>query len=103
MYGDFNCLADDCDECEFNRSQSWCARALPDYKGDTELEKIRMEGFWEAVDWCEKHYKWMEEHWEKLDAYTALVIKILEECYADGRAPSAEEMTEVDNFWNEDQ
>ena len=96
------CPVDDCENCEFNRTQSWCARALPEYKGHTELEKIRMEGFWEAVDWCEEHYKWMEEHWDKLDGYSGLVIKILEECYADGRAPSAEEMTKVDNFWNED-
>ena len=51
-----NCPVDNCEDCEFNRSQSWCARALPDYKGHTELEKIRMEGFWEAIDWCEEHY-----------------------------------------------
>lgn len=40
-----NCPVDDCEECKFNRSQSWCAQALPEYKGHTELEKIRMEGF----------------------------------------------------------
>ena len=42
---ELNCPVDSCEDCEFNRSQSWCARALPDYKGHTELEKIRMEGF----------------------------------------------------------
>ena len=31
-----NCPVDNCEDCEFNRSQSWCARALPDYKGHTE-------------------------------------------------------------------
>ena len=97
---ELECPAEDCKDCEFNRYQSWCARALPDYKGHTELEKIRMEGFWEAINWCEEHYKWMEDHWEKLDDYTGLVIKILEECYADRRAPTAEEITKVDNFWN---
>ena len=95
-----NCPVDNCEDCEFNRSQSWCARALPDYKGHTELEKIRMEGFWEAIDWCEEHYKWMEEHWEQLDAYTGLVIKILEECYADGRPPTEADMFMIDTFWN---
>jgi hypothetical protein len=95
-----NCPVDNCEDCEFNRSQSWCARALPDYKGHTELEKIRMEGFWEAIDWCEEHYKWMEEHWEQLDAYTGLIIKILEECYTDGRAPTEADMFMIDTFWN---
>ena len=97
---ELNCPVDNCEDCEFNRSQSWCARALPDYKGHTELEKIRMEGFWEAIDWCEEHYKWMEEHWEQLDAYTGLVIKILEECYADGRPPTEADMFMIDTFWN---
>ncbi len=102
MSVEFDCPVDDCENCEFNRSQSWCAQALPEYKGHTELEKIRMEGFWEALNWCEEHYKWMEEHWNKLDDYTLNLETILNLCYADGRAPSADEMMIIDNFWNED-
>lgn len=97
-----NCPVEDCKDCDFNRSVSWCAKAIPMHKEIDDVYKARMEGFWDGYDWCEEHYKWMEEHWEQLDAYTGLVIKILEECYADGRAPSADEMTEVDNFWNGD-
>lgn len=97
-----NCPVEHCEDCEFNRSQSWCARALPEYKGNTELERIRMEGFWEAIDWCEEHYKWMEEHWERLDDYTALVIRILEYCYADGRPPTAKEIVEINSYWDGD-
>ena len=97
-----NCPVDDCEVCEFHRSQIWCARALPEYKGDTELEKIRMEGFWEAVDLCEKNYKWMEEHWEQLDDYTGLIIRVLKQCYVDGRSPTTEEIVEIDNYWNGD-
>ena len=100
---DCDCPVEDCESCEFNRSQSWCAQALPEYKGHTELEKIRMEGFWEAIDWCEKHYKWMEDHWDKLDAYTVLVTKILEECYANGRAPTEEDMFMIDTFWDDEE
>ena len=102
MKDDFDCPAASCYECEFHRSQEWCAKALPNYKGHIELEKIRMEGFWEALNWAEEHYKWMEDHWEQLDSYTVLVIKVLEECYADGRAPTAEEIAKIDNFWSED-
>ena len=104
MRDDFECPVedcDDCDNCEFNRSQSWCALALPDYKGDTELEKIRMEGFWEAVDWCEEHYKWMEEDWEQLDAYTSLVSKILEDCYNEKRIPTEADMFMINSFWED--
>ena len=41
-------------------------------------------------------------HWEKLDDYTGLVIKILEECYADGRPPTEADMFMIDTFWNGD-
>lgn len=100
--GDFECPVEDCKDCEFNRSQSWCARALPEYKGHAELEKIRMEGFWEAVDWCEEHYKWMEEHWKKLDDYIIELETILTSCYNEKRIPTEADMFMVDSFWNED-
>lgn len=107
--GDFECPVEDCKDCEFNRIQSWCARALPDHKGDTELQKIRMEGFWEAIDWCEEHYKWMEELLEecaaendRLEKEIKELVRLLEECYTDGRAPTEADMFVVDSFWNED-
>ena len=95
-----NCPVDDCENCEFHRSESWCAQALPDYKGYTELEKIRMEGFWDALNWAEEHYKWMEDHYDKHNDYIATMEKLIELCYADGRPPTAEEMTKIDNYWN---
>ena len=95
-----NCPVDNCEDCEFNRSQSWCAQALPDYKGHTELEKIRMEGFWEALDWAEEHYKWMEDHYDKTNDYIVVMEKLINLCYADGRPPTAEEVAEIDNYWN---
>lgn len=94
-----DCPVDNCEECEFHRTQSWCAQALPDHKGDNELEKIRMEGFWEALNWAEEHYRWMEEHYDKHNDYIVLMEKLLDSCYADQRCPTAEEMTRVDNFW----
>ena len=62
MKDDFDCPVVDCDECEFNRTESWCAKAIP-INNDVYDEKYRiyMEGFWEAVEWCENHYKAMEE------------------------------------------
>ena len=98
-----NCPVDDCENCEFHRSESWCAQALPDYKGYTELEKIRMEGFWEALNWAEENYKWMEDHYDKHNDYIVAMEKLIELCYADGRPPTAEEMAEIDNYWNEAQ
>ena len=93
---ELNCPVDNCEDCEFNRSQSWCARALPDYKGHTELEKIRMEGFWEAMDCCKEHYKWMEDHYDKMNDYIIAMEKLIGLCYVDERPPTAEEVAEID-------
>lgn len=92
----------ECENCKFHRSQSWCAKALPDYKGYTDLEKIRMEGFWEALDWAEEHYKWMEDHYDKTNDYIVAMEKLIDLCYVDERAPTEKEVTIIDNFWNGD-
>ena len=98
---DFDCPVDDCEGCDFHRTESWCSMALPRYDGPSELYKMRMEGFWEALNWAEEHYKWLEEHYEKYNDYVVLVEKILDDCYADGRSPTAEEIAKVDNYWND--
>lgn len=62
MKDDFDCPVENCEDCEFNRTESWCAIALPINKdGCDENYRIYMEGFWEALEWCENHYKAMEE------------------------------------------
>ena len=96
-----DCPTDNCDECGYQRMESWCSRALPQYNGPDEKHKIYMEGFWEALDWAEEHYKWLEEHYEKNNDYVALMAKLLDECYADGRSPTAEEIMKIDNYWND--
>ena len=95
-----NCPVEHCEDCEFHRTESWCAKAIPDYKGYTDLEKIRMEGFWEALNWAEEHYKWMEDHYDKYNNYIAVIEKLIDLCYADGRPPTAEEVADIDNYWN---
>ena len=98
---DFNCPTKDCEECEFYRSESWCAPAIPVNKSVyDEKHRIYMEGFWEANDWCEEHYRIIEETLEKTESYANTLEMILNLCYADGRAPTAEEVAKIDNFWN---
>ena len=97
-----DCPVDDCVDCEHHRVESWCAKAIPLNKTVYD-DKYRsyMEGFWEALDWAEEHYKWLEEHYEKNNDYVVLMAKLLDECYADERSPTAEEITEIDNYWHD--
>ena len=96
----WNCPSKDCEECEFHRTESWCAKAIPINKNVYD-EKYRayMEGFWEALDWAEEHYQWLEKHYEKHNDYIAVLEKLIELCYADDRAPTTEEMTQVNSYW----
>ena len=96
-----NCPVEHCEDCEFHRTESWCAKAIPLNKTVYD-DKYRsyMEGFWEALDWAEEHYKWLQDNYEKNNDYLVLFENILNDCYASGRAPTAEEMMQVDNFWN---
>ena len=96
-----NCPVECCEECEFYRTVSWCARAIPINKNVYD-EKYRayMEGFWEALDWAEEHYKSIEEFYDKINNYIAAMEKLIDLWYADGRPPTAEEMAEIDNYWN---
>ena len=103
MRGDFDCPADGCENCEFHRTESWCAKAIPINKNVYD-EKYRayMEGFWEAIEWCEEHYRIADETLEQSDRYIVKLETVLSFCYADGRPPTAEEMAEIDNYWNGD-
>lgn len=98
-----DCPADDCIGCEHHRVESWCAKAIPLNKTVYD-DKYRsyMEGFWEALDWAEEHYKWLQDHYEKYNDYLVLVENILNDCYANKRAPTAEEMITFWNNWGED-
>ena len=57
----------DCEECQFHRSTSWCARAIPHHEPVSELYKIRMEGFWEGVHCAEDEYNSLMEIIEEYD------------------------------------
>ena len=88
---DCDCPVEDCESCEFNRSQSWCAQALPEYKG--------------AIDWCEKHYKeYYKElkkwYWDVND-YTVLLEQIITKTFAENRAPTKEEIDTFKSFWED--
>ena len=98
-----NCPVDSCDECEFHRSESWCAQAIPMNKSVYDDKyRIYMEGFWEALDWCEDHYKVIEEFYYKTNDYIIAMEELINLCYADGRPPTAKEVATIDNFWNGD-
>lgn len=62
----FECPVNDCEQCEYHRTESWCAQAIPEHKGPSKEYKIYMEGFWDAINWCEQHYKDLEEYLEEL-------------------------------------
>ena len=63
---------------------------------------IDMEGFWEAMTYAEEHYKVMENFYDNTNDYIIALEKLIDLCYADGRAPTAEEVAIIDNFWNGD-
>lgn len=63
---EFECPVDGCEECELYRTESWCSRALPDYKGPSYERKVYMEGFWDALEFAEEHYKLLEEFMDKI-------------------------------------
>ena len=98
---DWDCSPEGCEKCEFHRTESWCAKAIPINQSVYD-EKYRayMEGFWEALDWAEEHYQWLENHYEKHNDYIAVMEKLIDLCYSDGRPPTAEEVAEIDNYWN---
>ena len=65
-----SCDEDDsveCDECQFHRSTSWCALAIPHHKPVDELYKVRMEGFWEGIHYAEDEYNSLMEIIEEYD------------------------------------
>lgn len=97
---DFDCPVDNCEECEFHRSTSWCSKTVPEYKGPDENYKIRMEGFWEGLNCAEEHYRMIERYCEKIDDYTLMVEELLEELYEVDRAPSAAEIRVLTKYWD---
>ena len=46
----------ECEDCEYHRTESWCALAIPNKQKIDEAYKIRMEGFWEGVHAAENEY-----------------------------------------------
>lgn len=75
-----NCPVEDCENCEFNRTESWCAKAIPvNNNVYDEKYRIYMEGFWEAIDWCEDYYQAMEELLEEYAAEIDRLEKEIEE------------------------
>ena len=99
-----NCPVEHCEDCEFHRTESWCARAIPINQSVYD-EKYRayMEGFWEALDWAEEHYQGLKDHYDKTNDYIVAMEKLIDLCYADGRPPTAEEVAEIENYWNGDE
>lgn len=63
---EFECPAD-CDNCEHNRSVSWCAQALPKHQEIDDAYKIHMEGFFEGLRAAEQEYQACIKTIEELD------------------------------------
>ena len=99
---EINCPVDNCEDCEFHRTESWCAQAIPNPQEINDIYKAHMEGFWEALRYAEDEYRLMTEFYDTTNDYIVLLEKIIETCYADDRAPTAEEVGKVDSYWNGD-
>ena len=99
-----NCPVEHCEDCDFRRTESWCAKAIPINKNVYD-EKYRayMEGFWEALDWAEEHYQRLKDHYDKTNDYIVVMEKLIDLCYADGRPPTEADMFMIDTFWNGDE
>lgn len=95
-----NCPVDNCEDCEFHRTESWCAQAIPRPQEINDVYKAHMEGFWEALHYAENEYELMQHFYNISNDYIATLEKIIETCYADDRAPTAEEVAKVDSYWN---
>ena len=95
-----NCPVEHCEDCEFHRSTSWCAQAVPKPQEINDIYKAHMEGFWEALRYAEDEYRFMVEFYDTSNDYIAVLEKLIETCYADDRPPTAEEVAQVDNYWN---
>jgi hypothetical protein len=95
-----NCPVDDCENCEFHRTESWCAQAIPKPPEINDIYKAHMEGFWEALRYAEDEYRLMVEFYDTTNDYIAVLEKLIELCYADDRPPTAEEVAQVESYWN---
>ena len=95
-----DCPAERCEDCDFYRAVTWCAQAIPKPREIDDIYKAHMEGFWEALRYAEDEYRLMVEFYDTSNDYVALLEKIIETCYADDRAPTAEEVAKVENYWN---
>ena len=94
-----NCPAERCEDCDFYRAATWCAQAIPKPREINDIYKAHMEGFWEALHYAEDEYRLMKEFYDVANDYIAVLEKIIETCHADDRAPTAEEVAEIDNYW----
>lgn len=95
-----NCPAGLCEDCDFYRAVTWCAQAISKPREINDIYKAHMEGFWEALHYAENQYELMQHFYETSNDYIAVLEKIIEVCYADDRPPTAEEVAQVESYWN---
>ena len=67
MREDWDCPTEDCDECEHQRSVSWCSKAIPNHEKIDEEYKIRKEEFFKGFHAAEEHYKTIVEVLDEMD------------------------------------
>lgn len=93
------CPVDSCEECEFHRTESWCAQAIPIREELDDIYKANMEGFWDGFESARKHYKWLEERYDETNDYIVALEKIIQNCYNERRGPTNEEADILTNYW----
>ena len=56
------CPADvECEECEFHRSETWCAQQYPKPRIVNDKYKHYMEGFWKGFNAAQEEYELLEK------------------------------------------
>ena len=64
--GDWDCPDVGCDECDHQRSVSWCSLAIPNHEEIDDTYKMVTEAFFEGFESAEKRYRFLIETVEEL-------------------------------------
>ena len=65
--GDWDCPDVCCDECDHNRSVSWCSLAIPNHEEIDDTYKMVTEAFFEGFESAEKRYRLLIKTVEELE------------------------------------
>lgn len=54
---DFECPVDDCEECEYHFTTSWCSQAIQNHEEIDDVYKARVDGWMRGIEAAEREFK----------------------------------------------